>query len=123
DYAPAGELSDQGLVSPEMQITNETTTASVNDYLALSIYIRNSNATTLGNQAIRIDIAPYLALSGDPEVLLQRMAEKLTGGVISSELEAEALAMINAIPQDQPAFRVTEAIHQIVSSVEYALIE
>ncbi|MBT3563236.1 MAG: DUF1800 domain-containing protein, partial [Gammaproteobacteria bacterium] len=95
DYAPAGELSDQGLVSPEMQITNETTTASVNDYLALSIYIRNSNATTLGNQAIRIDIAPYLALSGDPEVLLQRMAEKLTGGVISSELEAEALAMIN----------------------------
>ena len=123
DYAPAGELSDQGLVSPEMQITNETTTASVNDYLALSIYIRNSNATTLGNQAIRIDIAPYLALSGDPEVLLQRMAEKLTGGVISSELEAEALAMINTIPQDQPAFRVTEAIHQIVSSVEYALIE
>ena len=56
-------------------------------------------------------------------MLLQRMAEKLTGGVISSELEAEALAMINTIPQDQPAFRVTEAIHQIVSSVEYALIE
>ena len=83
----------------KMQITNETTTASVNDYLALSIYIRNSSATTLDNQAIRIDIAPYLALSGDPEVLLQRMAEKLTGGVISSELEAEALAMINTIPQ------------------------
>ena len=123
DYAPAGELSEQGLVSPEMQITNETTTASVNDYLALSIYIRNSSASNLGNQAIRIDIAPYLTLAADPEMLLQRMAEKLTGGVISSELETEALAMINTIPQDQRAFRVTEAIHQIVSSVEYALIE
>ena len=123
DYAPSGELSVQGLVSPEMQITNETTTASVNDYLAFSIYIRNSSAANLGEQAIAIDIAPYLGLAGAPEALLDRMAEKLTGGVISSELRTQALAMINTIPGNQPAFRVTEAIHQIASSVEFALIE
>ena len=122
DYAPSGEFASLGLVSPEMQITNETTTASVNDYLAFSIYIRNSSANNLSEQAIAIDIAPYLILAGDPEELIDRMAQKLMGGVISDDLRTEALIMINTIPVSQPAFRVTEAIHQIASSVEFALI-
>lgn len=123
DYAPAGELSSLGLVSPEMQITNETTTASVNNFLSFSIYIRNSSATNLNERAIKINIAPYLILASDTDKLIERIAEKLLGGVISDELRAQAVTMINTIPQDQPAFRVTEAIHVIASSVEFALIE
>lgn len=118
-YSPVGEISDLGLVSPEMQITNETTTASVNSYLAFAIFVNNSSATNPAEDAILIDIVLASGLSSDPEALVDFVANLLLGGEISSDLRQEAIAMVNRWPIGTG--RAVEAIYTIASSPEFAV--
>ncbi len=121
-YSPPGELRSLGLVSPEMQITNETSTANVNNYLAVSTFLRNSSSPDLEDSEVFIDIESELELAADPGALVDRVADRLLAGRISSALHDEAAGMVGLIPEDEPAFRVAEAIHAIVTSPEYAYL-
>lgn len=118
-YSPVGEINDLGLVSPEMQITNETTTASVNNYLAFAIFVRNSSAPNPAEDAILIDISEVSALATDPEALVEFVANRLLAGQISSELRQETIAMVNRWPIG--ASRAAEAIYTIAASPEFAV--
>jgi uncharacterized protein (DUF1800 family) len=121
-YAPPGEIRDRGLVSPEMEITNETTTSSVNNYLAYAIYLRHSQVAGLGDDDIVIDIDAELPFANDAGVLATRAADRLLGGAISDGLRAEAVGMANRWPATERAARVVEVIHAIASSPEYAVL-
>lgn len=122
-YAPAGEIKNLGLVSPEMGITNETTTASTNNYLAWSIYLRNSSSEDLEPQSIFIDIESELPFAGNADELVSRVAARLTGGSISDALREQAVSMVELFPQGSEAFRVAEAINTIAASPEYATLQ
>jgi hypothetical protein len=122
NYAPPGELRDRGLVSPEMEITNETTSSSVNNFLAYAIYLRHSQTPNLGDDDIVIDIDEELPFANDSALLVSRAAERLLGGAISDELRSEAVAMANRWPASEAAARVVEVIHAIASSPEYAVL-
>jgi uncharacterized protein (DUF1800 family) len=122
-YAPAGEIRTRGLVSPEMEITNETTTGTVDNQLATFIYTRNSTATNLGENDIFIDIDAELAFAGDAAVVVDRAATRLLGGAISAGLRADATAMVARIPASSAALRVAEAIHFIAASPEFAVLQ
>lgn len=120
-YAPAGELADAGLVAPEMEITTEYFTARSNTYLAAAIFQRNSTNAGLPAEAIAIDIGPDVAVAGDPAALVQHVADRLMGGAISQALRTEALRLAEATPADNPAARVTEVLHLMATSPEFAV--
>ncbi|XOV86171.1 MAG: DUF1800 family protein [Pseudomonadota bacterium] len=120
DFAPSGEIKLASLVSPEMQITNETTSSSVNNYLAFAIFLRNSRSANLRPRDIYLSLEDDVAFASNPSVLVQRIADKLLGGTISDELRAETEALV-ALWQG-PDGRVMEAIHSIASSPEFAVL-
>lgn len=120
-YVPPGELADAGLVAPEMEITTEYFTARTNSYLAAAIFQANSASGALRPESIVIDIAPELAVAGDPARLVQRIADRLTGGLLSDPLRREALKLAEATPASDGAARVAEVLHLVATSPEFAV--
>lgn len=78
-YAPSGELTEAGLVSPEMEITNETTVASTNDILAIAVFSFNTSNPDGESTAISIDFSEHLDVSSDATALLGEVSLKLLG--------------------------------------------
>ena len=122
-YAPPGEITTRGLVSPEMQITNETTTSSTNNYLAFIVFLRNSSTANLAADDIAIDISGELPFANDTSALVDRAANRLLGGDISNGLRSDAIGMANLWPAANADIRVAEVIHAIVTSPEFAVLK
>ena len=120
-YAPPGEISDQGLVAPELQLATEyLNTTTTNTFLNL-IFFWNSTVPGLPENAIVMDFAPELAVAGDSEALVTRIADKLLGGQISPTLKAEARAAVERVPATSAGQRISEAMYLIATSPEYAV--
>lgn len=122
NYSPPGEMRTAGLVAPELEIADESTVALTANVLAVYSFIATSAATNLQPDDIAIDISGELPLANDPTALVNQVANKLQGGALSSELRAETLAAVERIPANAAAVRVSEAIHAIVTSPEYATL-
>ena len=120
-YAPPGEIADQNLVAPEMQIATEYLNTTTTNFLYQQVFARNSSSTGLAENAIAIDINSEVAIAGDSEALVNRIADKLLAGQVSTTLKTEAKAAVDRIPATNPAQRVAEALYLIVTSPEYAV--
>jgi uncharacterized protein (DUF1800 family) len=123
-YAPPGEIKQQGLVAPEMEIVDELSVALRYNVMTLAVVFWNSEVQSdlLEEFAIDIDVSEEIAVAGDPDALVSMVAGKLTGGAISSELRAEALAMARLYPDTDPAPRALEAILTIATSPEFGTL-
>jgi len=117
-YAPPGELTDQGLVAPELQIATEYLNTTVTNTFYNVIFFWNSTVPGLPANAIVVDISQEVALAGDPEALVSRIAEKLLGGTISPTLRAEARAAVERVPAASAGQRVSEAMYLVATSPE-----
>ncbi|MEZ5514919.1 MAG: DUF1800 family protein [Steroidobacteraceae bacterium] len=130
-YAPPGEISDQNLVAPELQIATEYQNTVVTNYFYSQVFFRNNVSSTSTNpDTILINIDAEVDLANDPAALVTRIADKLLGGQISTVLRTEAQALANRINlngttpaalRTQRGQRVAEALWLIASSPEYAL--
>ena len=121
DYAPPGEMRAAGLVSPEMEIANEATVAYMANLLAFATFAGNSAAANPASDDILIDIRNEQQIAGNAGQLVDRVADKLLGGAISTALRNEAIAMAERSPASATAGRVAEVIHTIVTSPEYVV--
>ena len=120
-YAPPGEISDQGLVAPELQIATEYLNTTVTNTFYNVIFFWNSTVPGLPANAIVMDFSQEVALAGDSEALVNRLAEKLLGGAISPALKAEAKAAVERVPATSAGQRVSEAMYLIATSPEYVV--
>jgi hypothetical protein len=120
-YAPPGEISDQGLVAPELQIATEYLNTTVTNTFYNVIFFWNSTVPGLPANAIVMDFSQEVALAGDSEALVNRIAEKLLGGTISPTLKAEAKAAVDRVPATSAGQRVSEAMYLIATSPEYVV--
>jgi uncharacterized protein (DUF1800 family) len=120
-YAPPGEIADQNLVAPEMQIATEYLNTTTTNFFYQQVFFRNSSSTGLAENAVAIDIASEVGIAGDSEALVNRIAEKLLASQVSATLKAEAKAAADRIPATNPAQRVAEALYLVVTSPEYAV--
>jgi len=121
DYAPPGEISQAGLVAPEMQITNDLTAALTTNIMTIAVFVWNRFDSNLPPEAVAIDFSGEVAAASDPAALVTRVAERLLGGAPSTELWREAEALAAQYPEDQAALRVLEVTHLIATSPEYAV--
>jgi hypothetical protein len=108
-------------VAPELQIATEYLNTTVTNMLYNVIFFWNSTVPGLPASAIVMDLSREAALAGDPEALVNRIAERLLGGTISPTLRAEARAAIERVPAASAGQRVSEALYLIATSPEYAV--
>ncbi|MGH7785953.1 MAG: DUF1800 domain-containing protein [Candidatus Binatia bacterium] len=121
-YAPPGEISDLGLVAPEMQIATEYQNTRVTNYFYTQIFLRNSTRTVTNENVVVIDIDEEVALAADPAALVEKIAEKLLGGQISDPLRAEVEQKVAQVPSVDAPQRVAEALWLVSTSPEFAIL-
>ncbi|MGQ0383084.1 MAG: DUF1800 domain-containing protein [Gammaproteobacteria bacterium] len=127
-YAPPGEILDQGLVAPEMQLATEYLSSLITNYLFILSFCYNTAPVqgcpavppALAPDLVAIDTSAELAQAGDPAALVRRVADRLAGGAISPALEAEARGMVERVPATEPSLRVAEALYLVSTSPELA---
>ncbi len=120
-YAPPGEIANQNLVAPEMQIATEYLNTTVTNTFYNIVFFWNSSATGLPANAIVLDTTQELALAGDSEALVNKIADKLLGTAASTTLKAEAKAAVDRVATTNPGQRVAEAMYLIVTSPDYVV--
>ena len=122
DYSLPGEIKDAGMVSPEFQITDETSIIKVTSrLLASTLWSHNFKHDGTGNR-IAIDIDREMELEPDRQAFLDYLDLLLLGGRMSPELREQVNQLMDA--RDYPnaaSQRVVEAIFLIVTSPEAAV--
>jgi len=128
-YAPPGEILDQGLVAPEMQLATEYLNTLITNYFFILSFCYNTAPVqgcpavppAIAADLVVIDTGPERALAADPAALVDRIAGRLAGGTLSPGLRAEARAMVERVPASETSLRVAEALYLVSSAPEFAL--
>ena len=93
--APSSETADAGLVAPELQITNSTTTVAYQNFLRERIFRDNSSRGLNGSYATE------LALAEDAAALTDHLDLVLTGGRMREENKQRIRDVIESVSFDQ----------------------
>ena len=129
-YAPAGPVSNAGLVAPEFQILNAVTVLAVPSYYFESLTFGFNRWGSSDKRALIMpDLRPELALAEDVPALMRRLDLLLTGGILPKEQHevireaVEQVGVWTRGPQwDWQAERVRLAIYLIAGAPEYGIL-
>lgn len=119
-YAPPGEIRNNNLVAPELEIATEYLNTFITNYMFGQAFVNNSEKTDPGDDDVLIDIDGEIAVAGDTQSLIDVVASKLLGGEISDTLRTEVAGMLERIPASDTTNRAAEAIYFMVTSPEFA---
>ena len=121
---PNSKVGAAGLVAPEAQITNETSVAGYLNYMR-GVITSGIGTTTNGVRDIQADYSAELALAGNPDALIDRVALLLSAGNLSATTRASirtAVASVNigatTAATDQRN-RVNLAVFLVMASPDY----
>ncbi len=121
-YSNPGEIRDKGLLSPEFQIVNETTTISTQNQLIRYINGADYGAdlTSRLNQ-INLNLEPLNPLAKEPGKLVEKLNELLFAGSMTSSMQEILIDFVKQIPlEDDGIQRVKECLYLVVLSPEFA---
>ena len=134
-YSPPGEISNNSLVAPELEIATEYQNTNILNFFWKQTFDYNNQKTisdievnyggdkiisSLADFAINID--EEVALASDTTSLINRVAAKLLGGNISDDLRNSIKNVIDqSIYTDEPANQASIAIYLIVTSPEFTV--
>jgi len=126
-YIPPNSLvGASGLVSPEAQISNETTVAGYNNFMR-GVISAGAGTSTGGLRDIQPDYTAELALANDPDALLDRVSLLLVAGQMSQTTRTRIRTAITSVnigttnPTADRRNRVSLAIYLTMASPEYIL--
>lgn len=119
DYSQPGEIQERGLVTPELQILDETSVITMTSRMVASVLWSHNYQTDPNSSRIIINIDEEMQLEPDQDALIEHLNQLLLGGRMSEALKAEVRLLMDSRPGDNSAsLRVTEAIFLIVTSPE-----
>lgn len=119
-FAPPGEIRNNDLVAPELEIATEYLNTYVTNYMFYQTFALNSTNTSLNEDDVYINFESEMLLAADIDMLIDSVANKLLAGQISDTLRNEIAGMLALIPETETALRAAETIYFIVTSPEYA---
>ena len=108
DYVAPGAIASAGLLSPEFQITTETTVVEQANTIYAGLYW----------QDIPLDLTQEQALAADPAALVDHFNATLMNGAMSSEMRTVLIDTIGQLPSSDPQERVLSALWLILNSPE-----
>ena len=132
DFQQAGEIANAGLVSPEFQILDESTTISASDALYVRIFngYNTTNATTTpftapvagGGFSSYLPPTAIDALPTNNAELLEALNVRMLAGRMSATMKTKVLALMNgAMAATDHRRRALSMIHLIAISPEFAI--
>jgi uncharacterized protein (DUF1800 family) len=113
DYAPAGEIRNRGLVSPEFFLMNQISSLARPNYLSDLI---NKNMAN-----VFLDYEDEIVLSGDPIKLVKHLNKVIASNALSPSDEQSLATLIARIPQQEGKNRTSRALQMIVLSPDYMI--
>jgi uncharacterized protein (DUF1800 family) len=136
-FVPQGTRSgDQNLAVPEMQITDESSVVGYTNFMRNAVQngvgLRGLDNAASRND-VQINMAPLLALAGQPAELVALVDERLTYGQMNADLKAAIEAAVASVAVPAPngsnqanidtarANRVRIALTLAVASPEYII--
>jgi uncharacterized protein (DUF1800 family) len=119
-YAPPGEIQNNGLVAPELEIATEYLNTYVTNYFFLQAFGLNQTNQDLQPDDVYIDFSEEMTVAADVDALISMVADKLLGGVMSDTLRNEIAGMLALVPETETAIRAAETIYFVTTSPEYA---
>ena len=113
-YAPPGEIRNNSLVAPELEIATEYQNTFYTNYMFYQTFGLNHTNEDLNEDDI------YITFAAEMDGLIDMVTGRLLGGEISATLRTELAGMLERIPATSPELRAAEAIYLVVTSPEYA---
>jgi hypothetical protein len=107
-------IAQNGLVAPEFQITNETTTIQVANWFYWGI----GYGFKYGDIKLKLDAETNVA--GNATALVDRLNLLLCAGQMSSAAKAVIVNHLNTIPAGDPLTRAKVAVFRVASSAQFA---
>jgi uncharacterized protein (DUF1800 family) len=119
-YAPPGEIADQGLVAPELQIATEYQNTLIANFFYQQAFGRNSLSGVGNPDTIVIDVSAEAPLAANPVAVVSAVSNKLLASQMSAPLRQQAEALVARAGTFNPSQRVAEAIWIVATSPEFA---
>lgn len=121
-YSLPGEIRDNALVSPEFQITTDTSIIRITSRLLANTIWSHNYKNDPNSSWIAIDISTEMELEEDHEQLLDHLDLLMLGGRMSDGLRQIVMEKMDELQYENAASqRVVEAIFLIASSPEAAI--
>ena len=132
DFSNPGDIAAAGLFSPEFQITSETTTIRLANFLRYGVF--NSNGIAGDNvkgfhNDIELEFSVEKAMAHDPSALVDYLNNLLMAGQMPAEMKTIIVKYLNTLSMrtgtsnedaDRLA-RVRSAVHLIVTSPQFTI--
>ena len=126
DYIPPGAIAGAGLVGPEFQIVNASSSMTSLNYFDNAV--RNDMSRwgeSDSSRAVRPDLAPYLALVNDPDAMIRRLDLCMTYGRLEPrnfQIITEAVKRVTSYNWDWQNERVYLAIYLMTMTPEFSVL-
>ncbi|MEL7373550.1 MAG: DUF1800 family protein, partial [Pseudomonadota bacterium] len=113
DHSPAGEISDQGLVAPEFEITDANSIVNFPNFVDAILFGDFVTDAPPGFDAVTLTLEPWEALANDPVALVGRLETLVTYGSMDAETRAVIEAAVAEV-QD-PGIRTRAALYWMLT--------
>ncbi len=121
-YAPPGEIANQGMVAPELQLATEYLNTQVTNYFWTQAVARTiTQSPALNVDDMYIDTSEEIGVAADSTLLVNRVAERLLGGATNISPELATLVRAQVDRSTSANTRVADAVYFIAISPEYTL--
>jgi uncharacterized protein (DUF1800 family) len=117
DYEAEGAIAEAGLLSPEFEITTETTVVTIANYLRNAIYGSLGPST----DKITLNLSNEQTLAANPAQLVDHLNTVLMAGNMSSSMRTTLINAITQISASNPAERAKTAIYLVINSPEFTV--
>ena len=126
DYSPPGELAANGLVAPEMQITDDSRIVTTTNTLRVLVFTSYPGSLSQQPDTVMFDYTDELALASDPAALIDHLDLVLLAGQMSPAMRQTLIDYVSDISMTAGGLglgvqRVFEAVFLIITSPEGAI--
>lgn len=121
NYTTPGELSENNWVAPELEILTETYTVRMTNYFAYTALWSYSVSDPEEDQMV-IDYGAEIALLlDDPDLLIEYMDRVFLAGMMSENMKAILLGMLDEMTYQIPAEKVANLMFLVLASPQFAV--
>ncbi len=117
-YSHPGQIASAGLVSPEFQITNDTSVIGISTFFH---YVIRDGFKWEQTKPLLPNFSAWNAMAGNVPQLIDQLDLVLTARGLSSNLRTQLLTEVSKMPANEPQKRVTMAAHLILTSPDYVI--
>lgn len=118
-YSEQGDITLAGLVSPEFQILNESSSITTNNLLRQLAFQYGSTGGLSDFHRIHLNLERAESLANDGERLTDYFNQMLLGGRMSSGMKSVLINFMSSVPLNEER-RVKELLFLVITSPEYA---